>query len=176
MCRFCELYLLCYLQSTCVILLQAITANVMSSVSVKFSDLVKQFDGTEDFMEWVDKLELVARMQKIEDLANLIPLFLTGGAFAVYKSIAENDKSDYSKIKLVLQAAFSADSLTAYEELQQRHLQIGESIDVFLADLNRLALLVDETLPSSYINCLWIACRSEEADEGSLQVGKHVPD
>ena len=34
------------------------------SMSVKFSDIVRQYDGEGDFFEWVEKLELVAKLQK----------------------------------------------------------------------------------------------------------------
>ena len=48
------------------------------SVNVKSSDLIKSYDGTGDFLEWVQKLELVAELQKITELQNFLPLFLNG--------------------------------------------------------------------------------------------------
>ena len=135
--------------------LQAIAA--MSTITVKFSDLIRQFDGTGDFMEWLDKLELVAKMQNISDLGSLLPLFLTGGAFAVYKGIDDADQKDYDKVKNALQLAFSSDSIVAYEDLQRRKLQVGESVDVYVADITRLAKLVDSKLSPTYIKCAFVA-------------------
>ena len=132
---------------------QAIAAM---SVSVKFGDLISQFDGSGDFLEWVEKLELVAELQGIQELHLVLPLFLTGGAFAVYKSIGEASKKDYDKVKGALRLAFSSDPIAAYEELQLRHLQPGESVDVYVSDLNRLAHLVDPTLSATYIKCAFI--------------------
>ena len=128
----------------------------MSTVAVKMGDLVSKYDGGGDFLEWVDKLELVAELQDIKDLHLVLPLFLTGGAFAVYKSIDNKARKDYDKVKDALKLAFSSDPITAYEELQARHLRPGESVDVYVADLDRLAQLVDSTMPSTVIKCAFI--------------------
>ena len=57
-------------------------------MSVKFSDIVRQNDGESDFFEWAEKLELVAKLQKVKELENFLPLFLTGGAFLVYQGLS----------------------------------------------------------------------------------------
>ena len=69
-----------------------------------------------------------------------LPLSLTGGAFAVYQQMMEDDKRDSSKIKLALRTAFAVDSFTAYELFVSRRLHPGETVDVFLAELRRLAV------------------------------------
>ena len=129
----------------------------MSTVQVKFGDLIRQFDGTGDFLEWVDKLELVAGLQGITDLEKLLPLFLTGGAFAVYKSLSDADKKVYNDVKKALTVAFCSDPIAAYEELMQRRLQGGESVDVYLADIDRIAKTVDPTMSAAVIKCAFIA-------------------
>ena len=60
-----------------------------SGISVKFADLIRQYDGTGDFLEWLEKLELVAALQNVADLEKFLPLFLSGGTFAVYKSLTD---------------------------------------------------------------------------------------
>ena len=63
-------------------------------MSVKISDLIPQFSGDSDFAEWVVKLELVAGLQKVTELQSFLPLFLSGGALAVYTGLsAETQKS-----------------------------------------------------------------------------------
>ena len=124
---------------------------------VKLSDLVTQFDGTGDFAEWVQKLELVAKLQKVDDVASLLPLFLSGGAFAVYQGLDGSVKGDYGALKERLLVAFSADPCAAYGALQQRRLQPGESVDVFLADITRLARLVDEGISEKFLKCAFLA-------------------
>jgi len=66
----------------------------MAQVNVKLSDALSQYDGTGDFFEWTRKLERVAKLQKIDEVQNLLPLFLTGGAYAVHEDIAEDDKGE----------------------------------------------------------------------------------
>ena len=53
--------------------------------------LITEYDGTGSVVEWLDKTELVCRIRKIEDLALVIPLRLTKGAFAVYQQLSETE-------------------------------------------------------------------------------------
>ena len=82
---------------------------------MKCSDLIRQFDGSGNFLEWIEKLELVAKLQQINDLRQFLPLFLSGGAFAVYQSLSQADKDDYLAMKHSLTSAFSVGQLKAYE-------------------------------------------------------------
>ena len=79
----------------------------MANVSLRCSDLIRQYDGTGDFLEWLHKLEIVAKLQGINDLHNFVPLFLSGGAFAVYQGLGADTKSDYGELKSAL-VQFSA--------------------------------------------------------------------
>ena len=61
-------------------------------MSVRISDIITRFENTErsgDISEWLDKLELVARLQGVTQLESFVPLFLTGPAFAVYKQLGD---------------------------------------------------------------------------------------
>lgn len=123
------------------------------SAALKYSDIVKQFDGQSDFSEWVRKLELVALLQKVKDLQSFMPLFLSGGAFAVYESLDSDVKADYSKLKQSLMEAFSTHPLLAYEQFITRKLVPGESVDVYVADLRRTGNRVDSQLSDEWIKC-----------------------
>ena len=85
------------------------------SIFVEFADLVSQYDGSGEFSEWIQKLELVAKIQKVDDLHVVLPLLLSGGAFAVYQGLSEDVKEDYANVRNALTAAFSSSPLTAYE-------------------------------------------------------------
>jgi len=114
-------------------------------MAIKISDLVKCYEDSAssgDFSEWCDKLELVAKLQKVKDLVSFMPLFLSGPAFAVYRQLSEEVKGDYDRLKAELLLAFGIDGFRAYELLRERSLYEGESVDVYLADLRRLACLV----------------------------------
>lgn len=100
----------------------------------RFSDLIKQYDGTGDFTEWLKKLELVCNLQKVKDLQSILPLFLSGGAFAVYDGLSGGVKSDYQALTQALQQAFSANCFQAYEEFISRRLLPCESVDVYASD------------------------------------------
>ena len=105
--------------------------------------LIPEFDGgpSAPVSEWLEKLELVCRLRGITKLQEVIPLRLTGGAFAVYQQLSEIDKADVAKIKRALLSAFAQDSFVAYEQFVSRRLKPDEAADVYLADLRRLAAL-----------------------------------
>ncbi len=63
------------------------------------SDMVKSFDSEGDLMAWLAKLKLVVRLQKIPDLANVIPLFLEGDALALYLQLIVEDQVDAVKLE-----------------------------------------------------------------------------
>lgn len=125
-------------------------------MSVKFSDLIRVYNGEGDFSEWLDKLEFVAKLQKIEDLVSFVPLFLEKGAFAVFKSLSENEKSDYVLLKQALTRAFSSDKFQAYDQFVTRILKQNESVDVYVADLQRLINLVDSSKSKEIIECAFV--------------------
>lgn len=105
--------------------------------------LIPEYDGSgvQSVVEWMEKLELICKLRNVSDVASVIPLRLSGGAFAVYLQLAEDDSKKVKKIKEALIAAFAVDPYIAYEQFISRKLQAGESPDVFLAELRRLASL-----------------------------------
>lgn len=122
--------------------------------------LIPDFDGstTQSVVEWLEKLTLVCRLRGVKDVASVIPLRLTGGAFAVYLQMSEDDRKSTEKIKEVLLAAFAQDSFMAYEQFVDRKLHTGESPDVYLADLRHLASLFggvsDQALACAFVTGL----------------------
>ena len=104
--------------------------------------LIPEFSGdaTQNVVEWLEKAELVCNLRGIAHLESVIPLRLTGGAFAFYQQLPDADKRDSGKITKALRTAFAVDSFTAYEQFVGRRLQPGERVDVFLAELRRLAV------------------------------------
>ena len=140
-------------------LIQAIPAK-LEMASVKFSDIICRYEDQSisgDFAEWIEKLELVAKLQKIEDLKSFLPLFLNGAAFAVYKQLPDSDKADYEKLKAGLLLAFGVNCYSAYDQLQQRVLEEGETVDVYLADIRRLVTLIGQSNAEPLIKCAFMA-------------------
>ena len=128
--------------------------------SVRFSDIIKSYDSREasgDFSVWIQKLELVANLQKIEDKLQFVPLFLTGSAFAVYQQLSDTAKGNYETLKQELTTAFSSNAFLAYEQLRDRVLQEGEGVDVYLADLRRLVSLTGQKEADPILRCAFVA-------------------
>ncbi|KAF0301176.1 Intracisternal A-particle Pol-related polyprotein [Amphibalanus amphitrite] len=104
--------------------------------------LIPEFDGgNASVEEWLDKTELVCQLRGVSDIQTVVPLRLTGGAFSVYQQLKPEEKLQYSAVKAALLRAFAVDKFQAYEEFTARRLRVGESVDVYLADLRRLASL-----------------------------------
>ena len=62
----------------------------MAGLQIK--DFLQPFDGFGDVVQWLTKVDVVAKLRKIKNVAEDIPLFLEGAAFAVYNEIAEEEK------------------------------------------------------------------------------------
>ena len=119
--------------------------------------LIPEFDGAgQGVSEWLEKLELVCRLRGVTDLHNIVPLRLCGGAFSVYQQLNSTDKEDYDAIKSALTSAFAVDKFVAYEQFVGRRLCSGESVDVYLADLRRLAVLFGG-IPDAGLSCAFVA-------------------
>ena len=109
---------------------------------VKLSrDILRPFTGEGDVVAWLNKLKLVTKLQKIEDIATLITMYLEGNALAVYLEMRKRDQSDAESIEKGLKTAFSEDSFEAYNKLRRVTLT-GESVDVYAAEIRQLTGLV----------------------------------
>ena len=107
--------------------------------SLKITDLVRPFDGEgADVVAWLNKLDLVAKLKDVKDLASVIPLFLERSAFSVYNELNETQKKSSEEIKKALTDAFALNAFTAYERFTRR-VWCDESVDVYMTDLRKLA-------------------------------------
>ena len=93
--------------------------SVGTSFDVK---LIPEYDGSgkQTVVEWFEKLELVCKLRGVEYIARVIPLRLTGGAFAVYLQLEESDRKVAKKVKDALVTAFAVDLFVAYEQFVSR--------------------------------------------------------
>ena len=122
-----------------------VTTTVTTSVARAASDidlrLIPEFNGDEkgSVLEWIEKLELVCLLRGFSSLEKIIPLRLGGNAFAVYQQLPPTNKLNVAAIKRALIGAFGVDKFVAYELFNSRKLKLGESVDVYLAELRKLA-------------------------------------
>ena len=102
------------------------------------SDMIKPFRGEGDVCAWLKKVELVAKLTKVSDEANFIPLYLEDGGLSVYMEMSSNDQASAAKIKERLLEAFSDSMFVAYTKLMATKWT-GEAVDVYINELRRLA-------------------------------------
>uniref|UniRef100_A0A5S6Q1R7 Retrotransposon gag domain-containing protein n=1 Tax=Trichuris muris TaxID=70415 RepID=A0A5S6Q1R7_TRIMR len=118
--------------------------------------IIAEFDGSSQRVaEWLEKFELVCELFSVRDLARVLPLRLTGGAFTVYQQLAPLDRKKYEKVKQALLGAQA-------------------SPDVFLGELRRLASLfggVSETA----IGCAFVTGLPEYVQD-MLTAGARMED
>jgi len=147
----------------------------MGEFKVGLKDLVHSFtgEGGQDLVEWLDKLELVAKSFKLDNLQTVVPLFLAGGAYSVYRGLSEETKGNYASLKQALMTAFVIDSASAFEQFRTRRLQPRESVDVYLADITRLANLVDPAVSDVWIKHAFVAGLPDAAKE-RLRTADHL--
>ena len=102
------------------------------------------------------KGRLVAELQEVKDWERLVPLFLAGGAFSVYESLSEVEKTDYAQLKTAMSRAFSPNCFNAFDQFVTRRCEDGEPVDIYLADLRRLAELVEPNSDDAWIRCAFV--------------------
>ncbi|XP_043225494.1 uncharacterized protein LOC122383282 [Amphibalanus amphitrite] len=117
--------------------------------------LIPEFDGAGDVVQWHTRAQMLCELRGAS-LAAVLPLRLTGGAFAVWSQMPVADRGSADAVRDALFTAFAPDPFTAYEAFVSRRLQHGESADVFLADLRRLAALFGG-VPDRMLVCAFVA-------------------
>ena len=131
------------------------TMGDKKSVDVK---LIPEYSGEGCVLEWLDKAEMVCEMEEVTNVARVLPMRLTGGAYAVYKQLPPEKRSKLADIKKALIAAFSANQFTAYDQFTERKMRPGECPDVYLANLRAMAELFggvsDKTLVCAFVKGL----------------------
>ena len=98
------------------------------------SNILKPFSGEGDMVAWLKKVRLVARLQHVDDVASLLPLYLEGNALALCMEMKEEDQKYISLIK----ARLMDGTFTAYRKLTMVRWA-GEHVDVYANKIRLLA-------------------------------------
>ena len=131
----------------------------MTDTKVKVSDLIPNYKDSAtsgDIVEWLKKLELQMRLQKIKDLAGLLPLFLSGPAIAVYGQLEEEVQADFGRLREELLLEFGTNSFQAYDSLSSQKYRSGETVDVYAADFQRLVSFIGQWQPELLSKCAFV--------------------
>ncbi|XP_065182544.1 uncharacterized protein LOC135813373 [Sycon ciliatum] len=114
-------------------------------MSLKADNYLRAFRGKgEDFGTWWLKFLALADISGWDDDAKktkYIPLFLDGDAFLVFSRMADADKKKVDEVKAKLSSAFAVTPSQAYGKFVNRKLKVDESVDAYVADLQRLLAL-----------------------------------
>ena len=115
-------------------------------MSLKVDSFLKPFRGTssEDFDVFWQKFSVLAKIQKWSDDAAMLlhlPLFLEGDAFLVFSKMADDDRKTMKEVEAKFREAFSCTPAAAYRQFVGRRLKPDESVDAYVADLQRLLAL-----------------------------------
>ena len=102
------------------------------------SDILKPFSGKGDVVAWLKKVRLVARLQHVDDIASLLPLYLEGDALVLYMEMKEEDQKHISLIEARLKEAFTDGAFTAYRKLTMVRWA-GERVDVYANKIRQLS-------------------------------------
>lgn len=102
------------------------------------SDMIKPYVGAGDVVAWLKKVKLVAKLSKVTNLADFIPLFLEGSALAVYLEMTEEEQVDADAIEKKLIEAFTDGPFVAYARLVELKWA-GQPVDVYANEIRRLA-------------------------------------
>ena len=91
------------------------------------------------------------------------PFFLTGGAFVVFQSLPQSSQTKYDEVKKALLSAFTMGRFQTYETFVARWVRVGESMDVYLADLSRIARVVSPNSDEEWLTCAFVCGLPTEA-------------
>ena len=105
---------------------------------IEASKVIRPFDGEGDVVAWLAKVELVASLTETKDVAKLVPLYLEGGALALYLEMDAAKRADYNLLSQELMRAYSDSEFVAYSKLRTMKWT-GEPVDVFANDIRKLA-------------------------------------
>ena len=102
------------------------------------SKVIRPFDGEGDVVAWLAKVELVASLTDVKNVAKLVTLYLDGGAVALHLELSEEKREDYNLLSRELLRAYSDSEFVAYSKLRAAKW-VGEPVDVFVNSVRKLA-------------------------------------
>ena len=104
-------------------------------------------------VEWLE--ELVYSLSGGKWFDYVIPLGLTRRVFVVYQQLTKDKKFDAVQIKEALVTAFVTHKFIAYDQFETCILLPGETINVYLADLQKKSVLFGG-IPDSVMACIFV--------------------
>ena len=85
---------------------------------IEASKIIRPFDGEGDVVAWLAKVELVESLTETKGVAKLVPLYLEGGALALYLEMDAAKRADNNMLSQELMRAYSDIEFVAYSKLR----------------------------------------------------------
>ena len=101
------------------------------------SDIIKPFSDEGDVVALLKKVRLVVRLQNVDELASLQPLYLEGDALALYMEMEEASQRDIQQIESQLKEAFTDNVFATYRKLTMVRWA-SERMDVYTNKIRQL--------------------------------------
>lgn len=93
-------------------------------------------DGTSDVSEWLDRFERLCKAEQVKP-EEVVDFLLEGNASRVFRALRVSEASQWEVVKATLLAQYGMSALEAYGRFTERRLEAGESVDVYVDDLQR---------------------------------------
>ena len=129
--------------------------------------LIPLFDNNDSDLsvqEWIEKAELISQLSGVKCIKCIVPMRLSGGAYAVYQQLSKDKRRDFACIKSALYTVFALDSVSAWKKFMVCKLHPEETVDIYLAELRRLSVLFGGMLEKGLI-CAFIAGMCKRVEE-----------
>ena len=142
--------------------------QAISAMSLNFDPkLTPLFDGKDSDLsvqEWIEKAGLICQFSGVKCIECVVPMYLSGGAYAVYQQLSEDKRRDFVCTKSALYTAIALDSVSAWKDFMACKLRLEETVDVYLAELRRLSVLFGG-MSEKGLMCAFIAGTPKSVEE-----------
>ena len=105
---------------------------------IEASKAIRSFDGDGDVAAWLAKIELVASLTDVSNVAKLVPLYLEGGALALYLELSAEERDDFKLLSKELLKAYSDSEIVSFSKLRTLKWN-GEPVELYANSIRKLA-------------------------------------
>ena len=98
-------------------------------------------DGTVEVSLWLNNLERRCQVERVQPV-EVIDFLLEGNALRVFRALRVSEASNWEVVKGALLAQYGMSRQESYRRFTARRLEVGESVDVYVDDLQRFGARV----------------------------------
>ena len=110
-------------------------------MQLKLDSLLRTYDGSTKWVDWIEKFEIVAKHYKWEnddDRCEMLVLFMDGNAARIVKQMPDDKRRSYEAICTRLAAAFMPSPVEAHSKLISRRYRKNETVEELYYELVEL--------------------------------------